>query len=173
LITPVLRFELSDALSSQFQLDGLRVHRISKYRSKDNQAILKVSDIQDLDVRNRSIPDKNITIFEAKRNMSPRKATEKLDFWYEVSISSPLVDDALAQNKLLSLGDEADWTAERFSKMDIAEKTCLPACQMLKQMDGIGYYNDNGIDVRSQFSAPSSAASINPSRPAQAEEVWW
>lgn len=70
-----------------------------------------------------------------------------LNTWHEASISSTRADTLLRQNTALELGDEADWSLETLDDLDVSKDFYLPACEMLKQMDGVGIHNDNGISV--------------------------
>jgi hypothetical protein len=150
---------MTDALLEKFQIDGARVHRNSRYKSRDGISILKVSEIQDLDVDDRKVPGTDLTVIRAIANKWERKPCVKLDSWYEVSISSTEVDDVFQQNEKLELGDEAGWTSQSLTNIGVAQALFLPACEMLKQMDGVGSYNDNGVDVRSELAAPSAVSS--------------
>ena len=67
--------------------------------------------------------------------------------WQEVSISCPKADHILEQNKTLELGEETSWTPEKLSAVDTLPSLYLPACEMIKQMDGVGFYNNNEIPI--------------------------
>lgn len=129
-----------------FVIDGIRVHRISRYSSADHKSVLKVSEITELDVNAIVDPTTDITVFKAIPSGILRPGCEKVDLWHEVSISSVDANKVFEQNKKLELGDEAGWTTEYLSKVHALEAMLLPACEMLKRMDGVGYYNDNGVN---------------------------
>lgn len=101
------------------------------------------------------VPGTDLTVFKAIPSSIPRPGCEKVDIWHEVSISSVDANKVFEQNKRLELGDEADWTTEYLLKAQALEAMLLPACEMLKKMDGVGFYNDNGVDpsarVRQQY----------------------
>jgi hypothetical protein len=144
---PAVYFELENSLLEKYDLDGVRVHRISRYKSTDQNSILEARDCRDLDVGKMAVPGKPRTVFRAISNIQDRVACEKLDYWHEVNISSGRAEEVLEANTKLKLGEEAAWD---LSKIKAAEHIYLPALEMLKQMDGIGWWNDNGIDVRSR-----------------------
>jgi hypothetical protein len=89
-------------------------------------------------------------------------------FWHEVSISSVVANKILLENAALELGEEASWTPESLSSVDTAQAIYLPACEMLKKMDGIGHYTDNCVD-------PCAAAppSENTEKDAQVPYQFW
>jgi len=109
-------------------------------------------------MRSRTVDDNE----EYNARASPDQNTpDHLYSWYETSISCPPIDSALKVSQTLEIGEEASWTSEEVS--DFVENLIRPACQMLKQMDGVGYYNDNGCK-KSDFAPP---------RPETPEEVFW
>lgn len=114
------------------------------YKSMDATSILHISEIHDLDV-NAQFGETH-TIYKAEPNIVFRPGCEKVDYWHEVSISSIIAVNEFEENKILEFGDEASWTPESLSRQNVAEAMYRPACEMLKQMDGIGYWNDNGIE---------------------------
>lgn len=91
----------------------------------------------------------NASLFEKQQSV------EALNSWYEVRITSPTIDQAIQENEQLQLGSEASWCPS-----DIAESVkqlCYHACQMLKQMDGVGFYNNNGLKVEKIEQIPEQA----------------
>jgi hypothetical protein len=161
-----LFFQLDEPISKRFELAGVRVYRICQYKSKDVKSILKISELNLLDIV-PSNPEKSLTYFKLLPGPAGRKACTRLGQWFEVSISSVQLDSLLEQNKNLEFGEEAAWTPEEVSDLEIAKSIYLPACEMLKKMDGIGQHNDNGIDVRSGMSTATSQATPKPK-----EEFW-
>ncbi len=156
-------FQLDEIMAKRFELAGVRVHRISRYKSNDAKSILKISNLNLLDILMLSTPDG--IYFKLSRVPSDCKPCEKLGEWFEVSISSAQLDGILEQNKKLVLGEEAEWTPEEVSDLDIAKSIYLPALEMLKQMDGVGQYNHNGIDIRSMNATtqvPPKAKELEP-----------
>jgi hypothetical protein len=70
-----------------------------------------------------------------------------LYLWHEISISCPRADDLFEQNKTLELGEEAAWDSKKLSEVHTLQSLYLPACEMLQQIDGVGFYNDNEVDA--------------------------
>jgi hypothetical protein len=100
---PAVYFELENCLLEKYDLDGVRVHRISRYKSTDQNSVLEVRECRDLDV------GKMGTVFRAISNIQDRDACEKLDYWHEVNISSGRAEEVLEANIKLELGEEAAW----------------------------------------------------------------
>ena len=107
------------------------------------------------------------TYFKSSPVPADFRPCETLGQWFEVSISSAQLDIILQQNERLGLGEEARWTPQEVSDLDIAKSIYLPALEMLKQMDGVGQYNHNGINIRSMVATtqiPQKAKELDP---------WW
>ncbi|RDL38391.1 uncharacterized protein BP5553_02731 [Venustampulla echinocandica] len=167
---PELCFELSKSLRNKFKLDEIRVHRISRYRSRDRNSVLKISEIQALDTNARGVPEMDLVVFKAWLNtIQSRKACQKLDSWYQASISCIKAHEMLKENKTLELGEEAGWTPVSLSRIDTAKALVVPACQMLKQMDAIGYHNDNGVERKTRAPPPTPAGTKAP----EPEIMFW
>jgi hypothetical protein len=161
----MLFFQLDEMMAKRFELAGVRVHRISRYKSNDAKSILKISNLHLLDILMFSAPDG--LYFKLSPVPVDCKPCEKLGEWFEVSISSAQLNGILEQNEKLVLGEEAKWTPEEVSDLDIAKSIYLPALEMLKQMDGVGQYNHNGIDIRGMVAitqVPPKAKELEP---------WW
>ncbi|KAI0106226.1 hypothetical protein GGR51DRAFT_571531 [Nemania sp. FL0031] len=73
--------------------------------------------------------------------------------WYEVSLRSATFSEAFQQNEKLELGDETKWTPE-LHKSGAVEELVRKAAQVVKNMDGIGYWNDNHQDELLRSVAP-------------------
>jgi len=161
-------FELESSMvgPGKIVIDSVRVNRISMFKSSDDKSLLKVAEIQDLDIFSAPVPDKNITVYKAIASNEYRPGCVKVNSWNEVSIQCVELNEKLKQNLDLELGDEAGWTPQSLSNLSAAQAMYLPACQMLKQMDGVGQWNDNGADSNPTFGQP-------PPPPPEKEVVWW
>lgn len=142
------------------QIHGVRVRRINRYRSQNNKSSLNISEVRELQMFD--VPGDGCTIWKAIA--STQSHTKILDpfqgqkynmlyLWHEASISCPEADEIFEQNKNIELGEEARWNSKDLT--DIGAMQCLyqPACEMLKQMDGVGFYNDNEIDAEAVLRA--------------------
>jgi hypothetical protein len=149
-------------MSERFHLADLRVNRICQYKSGNKKSTLKISELHSLDIHKLAVPDKLITIFKLFPGPSDRKPFQKLNCWYEVSISCPQLDELLEENKKLQLGEETSWTDKDLLDAGVAQSIYLPACEMLKKMDGVGQHNRNGLEARYGVSPTASQVSQKP-----------
>lgn len=146
----MLFFELPDAFA-HFVIHGVRVRRVSRYTSLDTKSILNVSEVHELQME-EAVGD-NRMIYKWFGSSDPSVWLAAFGYkhfflWHEVSISCPSADEIFEQNKTLELGEEASWTAERLSAVGAVSSLYRPACQMVKQMDGVGFYNNNEMSVQ-------------------------
>ncbi|KAI1744061.1 hypothetical protein F4680DRAFT_469504 [Xylaria scruposa] len=63
--------------------------------------------------------------------------------WYEAILKSDTLSKAFEQNETLELGDEAEWVSEDLLKSGAVESLIQKAADMVRNMDGVGYWNDN------------------------------
>jgi hypothetical protein len=89
--------------------------------------------------------------------------------WYEAKITTNKADELLKENIDLEFGEEVSWTPKMLISTNIIEELVLPACEMIKQMDGVGFHNNNNIVVPAQstYSAP------NQSKKEDKPYFWW
>ena len=165
---PLVFFEVPGHLS-RLVIFGVRVRRITRYRSLDAKSLLAVSEVRELQIE--FVGGESCTIWKAVGCLDPSMMLAQegyqykwLYLWHEVSISCPKANEMFEQNKSIELGDEAPWTPETLSNIDAVQSMYLPACEMLKQMDGVGFYNDNAIDTQPVQSS-AAAAETEPPQP--------
>ena len=126
----------------------IRVCRKLRFKHTQHDALLCIYELQELESQSRSTDNNE----EYLATVMSEQTSELLPSWYEVGITCPTIDQILQSNQSLSLGDEADWQPDDLS--NFAENIFRPACQMLKQMDGIGFYNNNGYKIEDFVPAP-------------------
>jgi hypothetical protein len=131
-------FELDAAHSVTFNF--VRVLRTTLYPSTGNGSQLKITEVHDLKFEKHS--NKNTYYaFEAESVMEEGKPT----MWYQMSLTSPIAERVLEENINLEFGEQTTWSEGDFDeRVHVFKSLCLPACYMVKKMDGMGYYNDNG-----------------------------
>lgn len=97
---PMIVFELESSMVSpgNIVIDSIRVNRISMFKSTDDKSLLKVAEIQDLDIFSAPVPDKSITVYKAIASNEYRPGFVKVNSWNEVSISSIELNEKLKQN---------------------------------------------------------------------------
>lgn len=96
--------------------------------------------------------------------MSERPAKGVFTSWFEASISSVKAEELFVQNEELTLGEEAEWTAEQLKQDGVFRSLWGPALQMLKEMDSVGHHNSNGQEIRApKTEAPTKRREDDPS----------
>lgn len=164
-----MAWQLDESLQTKFVIQEVTVHRVYEYKSTDQKSILKVSEIQSLDIDGGPVMEQPFWIYEAKPGNPERAPIEKLTTWYEACVSSVQLDVSLKQNELLDFGDETAWTLEDIANIEASKALYSPALEMLKLMDGVGQHSHNGSDYRSRAPAEhvmQAQATRNP-------VVWW
>ncbi|OTA59282.1 hypothetical protein K449DRAFT_466981 [Hypoxylon sp. EC38] len=86
----------------------------------------------------------------------------QLPTWYEVSIQSELVNEAVQQNRNLELGEEVDWSPEQLWDAGAFDGLIQSATDMIKKMDGVGYWGDNYQDAMIHGVPPTSPIPSSP-----------
>jgi len=150
---PEMTFELKAALDEKYQLDAIRVHRVTRFRNTRLASILNVSELQDLMTKQKATDEGRV--FRAFRHLVYRSPSEFLDAWYEVSVSCPELDEKLKENESLEFGEEAKWELKDVESIQGADQILHPSCEMLLQMDGVGYWSLNDLDSKSYEAPPS------------------
>lgn len=147
--------------SHRITFNFVRVLRTTLYPSTGNGSQLKITEVHDLKFEKHS--NKNIYYaFEAENVMEDGRPT----MWYQISLTSPIAERVLEENVSLEFGEETTWSEEDFDeRVHIFKSLCLPACYMIKKMDGMGFYNDNG------YIAPPAAASSPAAAPTVVSEA--
>ena len=124
--------------------------------------------MRELNIEIKDSPSTGGKVWTASTSPVARLGKDRLDAWYEISVSSARADELFEQNKWLELGEEASWTTESLSTANVAQAMYLPACEMIKKMDGVGYWNENGTDVDKAMSTITASSTRPP-----AEVLLW
>lgn len=141
---PHLLWEMDTMLLEQFKLEELLVKRVLKYDSRDDESVLHLTEIQSLQVESRTVDGRSKTLFLTDPDNDDDPA-ERLTTWWEASVSSVKLDKAFEENNGLELGDAPTWTLEDLLASEVTAALCVPACDMVKQMDVVGQYNYNRV----------------------------
>lgn len=123
----------------QFFIYHLKTRKTRTYDSLDGNSKLHITDIDKSCGHELPVKDQGISVYYfpwEKREPSMEKR------WYEASITSVTMDKLLQQNVNLELGEEVSWTASDLAAKKLSNTFIKPACTMLAQMDGVGFYND-------------------------------
>ncbi|KAA8573803.1 hypothetical protein EYC84_005359 [Monilinia fructicola] len=132
-------FKLPKHIMEQFFIYHLKTRKTRTYDSLDGNSKLHITDIDKSCGHELPVKDQGISVYYfpwEKREPSMEKR------WYEASITSVTMDKLLQQNVNLELGEEVSWTASDLAAKKLSNTFIKPACTMLAQMDGVGFYND-------------------------------
>ena len=160
----MLFFEVPDSFG-HFAIHAVRVRRVSRYASLHTNSILNVSEVRELQME-EAVGD-HCMIYKWFGSLDPSMwltgfGYKHLFLWHEVNISCPKADKIFEENKTLALGEVASWTSETVATVDAVQSLCIPACEMLKQMDGIGFYNNNEISIQPARNSSTTQAETAP-----------
>ncbi|KAI1108856.1 hypothetical protein F5Y14DRAFT_434400 [Nemania sp. NC0429] len=64
--------------------------------------------------------------------------------WYEAALRSDTFSAAFQQNEKLEVGGMTEWRGVELMKSGAVEELVRKAAEMVKNMDGVGFWNDNG-----------------------------
>lgn len=136
---------------------SIRAYRKCNYPSADLMSTLHVTEIHRLNLDQVETHNKNDTMMIVRGVPAiPIPGYERM--WYEMSVSSNAMNAAFKANKHVDIGEEANWTAEQFTKECAIEAMYRPALMMVRGMDGVGFYNDNGLKFNNETEVPASGA---------------
>ena len=125
---------------------------------------MTITEKHHLGIRFKAIPGQDASVFNCATYFPVEPGQPPL--WYEATVSSVNADTVLEMNKTLELGEEAAWTASELEKLDAAADVFLPALGMVKGMDGVGFYNNNGLDYGiKEVTSTIAASNQKPSKP--------
>lgn len=151
---------------NKYQLEKAVTRRTQKYLSRDNQSILQISEVQSLTIKPiKTLGEKKIIRAFYPNDLNPN-SSQLLQLWVELSISSVRLDKELIKNQKLELGELAEWSFEGKGLSSIAHSIYSPACWLLEKLDGVGSFNDNGLDIQD-----SSLVASDP-KPAAVQCYW-
>ncbi|KAH9887867.1 hypothetical protein F4778DRAFT_797341 [Xylariomycetidae sp. FL2044] len=105
--------------------------------------VLHISEVHEMchDANKAKDDAEALTVQYAQAEGNPKKG--QAGTFYEASLQSKVVTEALEQNRVLEFGDEVSWSAEDFKKSGAFNGLIRTACNMVKRMDGVGYWCDN------------------------------
>lgn len=119
-----------------------RIRRTCEYATANGKAMLKVVEMQEI----RGITER-VEGTRTIHNLSKQPSAAPggpLDTWYQLSIMSPAIDVLLRPNEELEFGDVTELRLDDLAKTVVAD-LCRPACEVVRNIDGVGFYNNNNI----------------------------
>lgn len=138
-----MSFELD--LQHSFAFHTVRVAKKSTYTSSDGKSKLNIVEFRDMGIKLHVVPasESNRHIYQVWTQTARDTTSYKECSWFEASISSTKAEQYFEQNKALEIGEETTWRKQDFQNHDVLAALYRPACAMIRQMDGVGYFNDN------------------------------
>ncbi|KAI1133662.1 hypothetical protein F5Y10DRAFT_283931 [Nemania abortiva] len=103
---------------------------------------LYISEVWEMDRLSRVEGTQHIQLKFARYKESDDRPDTPL-VWYEAALRSDTFSTAFQQNEKLEFGSEAKWTPEELYKSGAVDELVQKAADMVKNMDGVGYWNDN------------------------------
>lgn len=153
----------------RFVIFHLKIRKTNTYNSLDGKSKLHITEVDKTCGHELLVKDKAFLVYifsEEKEDYKmennwqlndqgnlmfilPKEKTDDTmkKNWQEVSITSVAMNNLLEQNTNLELGEEVSWTVQDLEARKISNTFIKPACIMLAQMDGVGFYN-NGQDPK-------------------------
>ncbi|KAF5876184.1 uncharacterized protein Bfra_002586 [Botrytis fragariae] len=139
--------KLPKHIMDHFIIYHLKIRKTRSYISPDGNSKLNITEVDKSRGHELQVKDQGILVYvfqEEKRDLNVETN------WQEVSITSVAMDKLLEQNMTLELGEEVSWTVQDLAARKVSNTLIKPACTMLAQMDGVGFYND-GQDLGQVF----------------------
>ncbi|THV51558.1 hypothetical protein BGAL_0107g00310 [Botrytis galanthina] len=139
--------KLPKNIMDHFIIYHLKIRKTRSYISSDGNSKLNITEVDKSRGHELQVKDQGILVYvfqEEKRELNVETN------WQEISITSVAMDKLLQQNMTLELGEEVQWTVQDLAAKKVSNTLIKPACTMLAQMDGVGFYND-GQDLGQVF----------------------
>ncbi|KAM3074828.1 hypothetical protein ACMFMG_008241 [Clarireedia jacksonii] len=135
--------QIPDHLFPFVEIYSLRIRKTKSYLSQDRHSKLHITEVDKSCGDMLKLKDKeiNVYIFREEKKEQTKEETN----WFEISITSVMMDDFLKENSHLQLGQESQWRLKDLVTNKVSERLIRPACEILTQMDGVGFYNNNGL----------------------------
>ncbi|KAF7959887.1 hypothetical protein EAE96_001490 [Botrytis aclada] len=131
--------KLPNDIMNQFIIYHLKIRKTRSYVSLDGNSKLNITEVDKSRGHELQVKDQGISVYVFQEE---KKEINVETNWQEVSITSVAMDKLLEQNMALELGEEVQWTVQDLAAKKVSNALIKPACTMLAQMDGVGFYND-------------------------------
>ncbi|KAI0841212.1 hypothetical protein F5Y06DRAFT_308120 [Hypoxylon sp. FL0890] len=170
---PLLEFTVKKAYQVEMLL--LRTKNIASYKGQASalpspspmgpsaedhpSTILEICEVHDMTPCSIvSTQDEVTVLFKQYRGS---KKFGQLPTWYEVSVQSELVNKAFRQNRNLELGEEVHWSPEQLRDAGAFDDLIRSTTDMVKKIDGVGYWGDNYQDAMIHGVPPSTGSATS------------
>lgn len=139
-------------------VDGVEVQRMSNYENE--VAILSITEVDQLYLLGVEHDGRQSRIYRALHNPGQGPVPDVWRRWYEASISSKALKNLLVENESLTFAEEANWSVNDVLNVGIGVDMCEFACKMVRNIDGLGYFNDAIVMGAGRDSMTSDATSV-------------
>ncbi|TGJ87642.1 hypothetical protein E0Z10_g1109 [Xylaria hypoxylon] len=102
---------------------------------------LYISEVWEMGLLSKGELEQRIQLKFARYKNNERSGMPLL--WYEAILKSDTFSTAFEQNGKLELGNEVRWTPEELLKSGAVEELIRKAANVVKNMDGVGFWSDN------------------------------
>ncbi|APA05916.1 hypothetical protein sscle_01g006860 [Sclerotinia sclerotiorum 1980 UF-70] len=156
-------FKIPKQIADEFEIYHLKIRKTRTFNSLDGSSKLHITEVDKSCGHKLPVKNQEIVVYifpeEKKEHNMERNSEEVSSYseekkdpgmetnWQEVSITSVPMNNLLQQNMKLELGEEVQWTIQDLAEKNVSNSFIKPACTMLVQMDGVGFYND-GQDLK-------------------------
>ncbi|KAL7627974.1 hypothetical protein AAE478_002170 [Parahypoxylon ruwenzoriense] len=168
---PSLEFLIRTAWQVEILL--VRTRNVASYTKGGEgsaSSVLEICEVHDMSPTSFTGTDNEATI---KFEQYPgNRQLGQLGTWYEATIQSKFIKEALQQNLGLEFGDTASWSPEDFRKVGAFDELIRSTTEMIKNMDGIGYWGNNHQDAMIH-GKPRAASSTGPRYGAPQPPTLW
>lgn len=132
-------FKIPKQMANDFIVYSFKIRKTRTYDSLDKKSKLHITEVDKSCGHELLVKNQEIVVYYFPEEKRDSKMKTR---WHEASITSVTMDNLLQQNVNLGLGEEVSWTITDLVKKRVSNTFIEPACVMLAQMDGVGFYND-------------------------------
>ncbi|KAI1379601.1 hypothetical protein F4677DRAFT_442576 [Hypoxylon crocopeplum] len=161
---PLLEFLVNKAYKIEILL--VRTLNIGTYKCSEKSVFgrtrLEITEVHDMKPTVNETEDWKAITFKQRRE---NQQLGQLATWYEASLQSCIVNEALKQNEELEFAEEVQWSPNQLREAGAFNDLIRSATEMVKRIDGVGYWGDNFQDTMIHGRPPSgSSAAAAPRR---------
>ena len=149
-------------------VESVRIRHVARYQHKDaGSAHLCIEMKQDLSAGE--------VIFDRRKWATPKQRDRdqaRPSSWYEAYVASDVAQELFDENVGLNIGCLTSWTVNNLQEEGVFCDMCQIAVSMVKQLDDVGMYNDNGLDIRGGNALQFTKTSQNLQRKKGDYQYW-
>ncbi|KAL3417578.1 hypothetical protein PVAG01_10588 [Phlyctema vagabunda] len=136
--------EFTSSCSNLLTIHTGRVRRSCQYAAQGKfKSRLNVTQIQELSIEYDQAIE-GIQNFRAfYPDPSHRRQPGEEGTWFEVNVSSTVLEEHLKENMQIEFGDKTSWDVQKLMADNVASAIIEPALLMVQRADGVGFWNNN------------------------------